>query len=167
MDQGYLFIFFMRTSRSSQTAIKKREMLECYFLHKIYKLKLFQWPKTIYVYFIKAYISSNLRTHEYSISSLLDAGKTYDFSSKNILQRHVLAARRRQEAEDSLVCDKVLLIHSNDEWMDRVIWSLTEICLWLSQCLSTVSLTFLKERKAFQFQFWTCKIKHVGTNYFL
>ncbi len=40
------------------------------------------------------------------------------FSSTNILQRHERTPRRRQEAEDSLVCDEVLLIHSNDEWMD-------------------------------------------------
>lgn len=37
------------------------------------------------------------------------------FSSTNILQHHALTARRRQEAEDSLVCDEVLLIHSNDK----------------------------------------------------
>lgn len=38
-------------------------------------------------------------------------------SRQQILQRHELTARKRQEAEDISVCDEGLLIHSNDEWM--------------------------------------------------
>ena len=53
-----------------------------------------------------------------------------------------------------------------NEWL--LIRAVTEICLWLSQCLSTVIQTFLKEKNMFItfipyiFYLWN---KHVGTEY--
>lgn len=55
-----------------------------------------------------------------------------------------------------------------NEWI--VISSVTEICFWLSQCLSTVILTFLKEKHNKTYHLHTLHFylqnKHVGTGVF-
>lgn len=74
-------------------------------------------------------------------------------------------ARRRQEAEDGLVCDEVLLIHSNDEWMDCDLffhWNLL-----LTQPVSIHSC-HKKCNKAYHLHTLNFYLqnKHVGTDHF-